>query len=159
MPRRPSRPADNIFAKEPRTTEMSAVMVRFPTKSSAEVLHNHDSRPKIEYAGFSGQYHLYRCVMTSDPPRKPVRLVPYDPAVFSPDSKAAHGACSGRGCVGDAVRMKSSKGERSYCERCAEKTSEEPTPCPWTSIIACPRKMKLDEFPYARKCSICASEE
>lgn len=124
-----------------------------------EVLHNHDSAPCIEYAGYcqtAPTHHLWRCTKQSDPPHKVVELVPFDQSQFSDESKAWRGGCSMRLCPGDAVMMRK-EGHHAYCERHALHAQRERKSCPWTSITPCPRAQGLEGEVYVQPCPTCKS--
>ena len=122
-----------------------------------EALHNHNSHPHIVYAGYSATapyYHLFKCIQLSDQPRRTRSLIPFDQEGFSEDAKAGRGGCSMRLCHGDAVMM-NAKGSQAYCTVHAAKVSPKRTPCAWTSIVMCPRKLRLGEGLYTVPCLAC----
>lgn len=123
------------------------------------VLHNHNAPARMVYKGYSEkapQYHLFRCVQLSRPPRRVVELVPFDRRRFSDNSKAGRGGCSMRRCPGDAVMM-STKDHHAYCQMHSQRSQQERQPCPYTSIEMCHRKLRLEEGPYGTRCPTCAT--
>lgn len=127
------------------------------TRSRLDVLHRHARAPRVVYAGFSQtapEYHLFRCVATSEPPRnRHVALKPFDRRRFTSDSKAGQGGCSMRGCLGDAEEMNEEETD-AYCGRCAGRVRGL-IPCHWTTITPCTRRLGLEAWPYGKPCPTC----
>lgn len=137
--------------------------IRLNNRAAADVLHNHNGPAYVVYAGYSEispEYHLFRCVSHSDPPRGRKELQPFDKQAFSLESKAGQGGCSMPGCPGDAATMNPTA-RKAYCERCAQRVSGERVPCPWTDIFLCVEKLNLNRglpLYMHRHCPLCRKE-
>lgn len=125
-----------------------------------DIEHNHDTKEKMVYAGFSQvapAYHLFVCSGVNRRPRWVVEFIPFDKNAFSdPESKAYRGNCSMRRCYADAVVM-DVETRLAYCERCQAKYSDTRVPCLYTRVFLCREGLNRGLTPdLHRHCAMCA---
>lgn len=141
--------------------QFNPIDVRLPNTHITDLRHNHDDRRthvvEVGYSRTAPDYHLFKCVAESAPPRNEVELLPLDPSTFSPESKGGLGGCSMRKCPGEAVKM-STNHHRAYCKPCAARVRGV-TACPWTSLVSCKKRSGLDQEPYNQVCTVCSPSE